>query len=247
MSERTARRRVNWRQAVAEVLLILVGIIIALAVDSWWSDVQEEKEARAYLEALLKDFEQNRRTLVSQIELQKGIIDIGADILAMIENGLDEPIADEFFDKLGDMYLFGEWAPAMGTYEDLVGSGRLLLISNLELRNALSTFQRHLAGVREFEGLQSETYYENQAPFVNRYWDATAYLWNLHSPLMREQQPPKPPFESSLEPFESQEFWNLVVAWMWVHADVVAQYTNAVTSCDRIIELIQAELVAGTH
>ena len=138
-----------------------------------WTEVQDDDEAHTYLEALLKDFEQNRQLLLEEIEAQKGIIGIGEDILEMLEGGLDAQPADEFFNRLGDLYYFREWTPAMDTYEDLVGSGRLLLISNLELRNALSTFQRQLARIREFEGLQTETYYENQSPFVNQYWDGT--------------------------------------------------------------------------
>ncbi len=34
MNEEVNRRRVNWRQAIAEVTLIMVGILGALAVDS---------------------------------------------------------------------------------------------------------------------------------------------------------------------------------------------------------------------
>ena len=210
-----------------------------------WTEVQDDDEAHTYLEALLKDFEQNRQLLLEEIEAQKGIIGIGEDILEMLEGGLDAQPADEFFNRLGDLYYFREWAPAMDTYEDLVGSGRLLLISNLELRNALSTFQRQLARIREFEGLQTETYYENQSPFVNQYWDGTEYFWSAHPSLMERKVPPKPPFESSLDPFQSPEFWNLVVAWMWVHADVVTAYTQAVSACDQIIELIGLELAAG--
>ena len=41
MNEEANRLRVNWRQAIAEVSMIMVGILGALAIDSWWDERAE--------------------------------------------------------------------------------------------------------------------------------------------------------------------------------------------------------------
>ena len=245
MSRETTVRRVNWHQATAEVALILIGVLAALAVDNWWVEQQENKEERTYLEALLEDFQVNRQSLLEAVEVQKNIIGLGDEILRFLSAGLSEENADAFFESFRGLYYFKGWAPITGTYDDLVGSGQLLLISNLNLRNELSAFQRVLASIREFEGLQSETYYENQASFVNKHFDGTENFYLAHSAWLDNDQPPHFPYESDLAPYSSTEFWNLVVAWMWVHADVVTFYRDGISACDRIIELIEAELAAN--
>ncbi len=245
MSRETTVRKVNWHQATAEVALILIGVLAALAVDNWWVEQQENKEERTYLEALLEDFQVNRQSLLDAVEVQKNIIGLGDEILRLLSAGLSEENADAFFESFRGLYYFERWAPITGTYDDLVGSGQLLLISNLYLRNELSAFQRILAGIREFEGLQSETYYENQAPFANKHFDGTENFYLAHSAWLDNDQPPQFPYESDLGPYNSTEFWNLVVAWMWVHADVVKNYRDGTSACDQIIELIEIELAAN--
>jgi hypothetical protein len=245
LSRATPVRRVNWHQATAEVALILIGVLAALAVDNWWVAQQENKEARTYLEALLADFQENRQSLQEAVEVQKNIIGFGDEILRLLSEGLGDENADVFFERFRDFYYFKRWAPITGTYDDLVGSGKLLLISNLSLRNELSAFQRILASIREFEGLQSETYYEIQAPFANKHFDGTENFYLAHSTWLDNDQPPQFPYEFDLAPYNSTEYWNLVVAWMWVHADVVTYYRNGISACDQIIELIEAELAAN--
>ena len=236
--------KVNWYQASAEVALILAGVIIALAVDSWWTERQNRESELAYLQALMTDFQDNRQTLLDEIEVQKQIVAVGERILQLIEGGLSSEGEMAFFDQLDDLYYFREWAPITGTYDDLVGSGNLLLIENLEIRKELSAFQRDLSSIREFEGLQTETYYQNQAPFVLKYWDGTEAFWRDHAQWLGRQKAPTSPFPASFEPFATAEFWNLVVAWMWVHADIISSYEDAIAACDRIVGLIETELSA---
>ena len=245
MSQATPVRKVNWHQAAAEVALILIGVLIALAVDNWRVEQQEKKEERTYLEALLEDFQVNRRSLLEEVEVQKNIIGLGDEILRLLSAGLSEENADAFFESYRGFYYFKRWAPITGTYDDLVGSGQLLLISSLNLRNELSAFQRILASIREFEDLQSETYYENQEPFANKHFDRTENFYLAHSAWLDNNQPPQFPYESDIAPYNSTEYWNLVVAWMWVHADVVTNYRDGISACDRIIEQIEAELTAN--
>jgi len=246
LSQATPVRKVNWHQAAAEVALILIGVLIALAVDSWRVEQQEKREERIYLEALLEDFQENRQSLLDEVEMQKNIIGTGDAILRLLSGGLGEENADIFFDRMRSFYYFRWWAPITGTYDDLVGSGKILLISNIELRYGLSAFQRTLASIREFEELQSETFYENQGPFLNIHrGDSSENFYLAHSTLLNIDGPPQFPYEFDLAPFNSPEFWNLVVEWMWVHADVITGYRNGIAGCDQIIEQLEAELAAN--
>ena len=60
-------RKINWHQAVAEVALIILGILGALAVDSWWDEKSEREAEVAYLESLKTDFIANSESLKSEV------------------------------------------------------------------------------------------------------------------------------------------------------------------------------------
>ena len=63
----------NWRYAVGEVVLIVIGVSIALAASSWWEERQSRAEERTTLgqirESLIRDlgeFEEYQRTHIEQ-------------------------------------------------------------------------------------------------------------------------------------------------------------------------------------
>ena len=42
-------------RATSEILLIVVGVLLALAIDAWWAERQQRDSERRYLESLLAD------------------------------------------------------------------------------------------------------------------------------------------------------------------------------------------------
>ena len=51
-----ALRETRWTQVFIELLLLVVGILIALAIDGWMQDRQDARKERLYLERLVRDF-----------------------------------------------------------------------------------------------------------------------------------------------------------------------------------------------
>jgi len=239
MNSKTAVQRINWRQAIAEVAMIVAGILIALAVDNWWDAKLERDAEHGYLEALRQDFQTNRESLKSQIEIHENLIIQGDEILKLIQAGLNDESSKELFSKVNNsFYFFRNWIPVTGTYDDIINSGRLLYIENQQLRNELSGFRRTLESIREYEGLQTKTFYENQSPFLTKNQDVNYSTWS------GDYRPPISPFSVEISPFATVEYWNLVIQWIFVHADVISNYRRGIAHCDRILELIDIELAS---
>ena len=68
MTTEARRGKVNWHQAFAEVALIVLGILGALAVDSWWEERSEREAEVDYLQSLKADFISTRDSLNKEIE-----------------------------------------------------------------------------------------------------------------------------------------------------------------------------------
>ena len=50
--------RINWGQAAGEAVLILLGVLLALAADTWWEARSERRTEREYLNALAIELSQ---------------------------------------------------------------------------------------------------------------------------------------------------------------------------------------------
>jgi hypothetical protein len=238
MSMKTFAEKINWPQAVAEISLIVLGILVALAVNNWWEDRLVRQAEIRYLEALNSDFQSNLESLEAAIVKQENVIVAGDEVLKLIKAGLDEESSEAFFSKIGnELYFFHDWTPVTGTYDDLISSGRLLYIHNSELRKELSEFRKSLERIREMERLQTETFYARQSPFLSKYQDVNYYNWS------EDYKPPVSPYTAKASSFATLEYWNLVVEWIYIHADIISDYRRKVADCHRILELIETELV----
>lgn len=238
MNTRSAVQKVNWHQAIAEVALIVAGILIALAIDTWRDEKLEREAETNYLEALRQDFETNRERLELAINDHQNVIKIGNEVLTLIQSGLTEESSAELLSKLGDLYSFPNWIPVTGTYDDIVNSGRLLYIQNERLRKEISGFLRTSDRIRRYEELQTTTWYDRHAPFVEEF----LVLTNLYVTALSLDQPIESPFSEDLSALETRRFWNLVSEWNGVHQDIIIFNRIGIAYCERILELVDSEL-----
>ncbi len=157
--------RVNWRQAIAEVSMIMLGILGALAVDSWWDERAERAAEVEYLQSLKVDFEANREELKASIEVERRKIDIGKEIHSIIQSSLTKIQQREINEKLGQFYWVNRWEPATGTYDEMMGSGHFSYIQSRSLRIKLSKYEKILETIKSAEGGMFTVWDSEQGPF----------------------------------------------------------------------------------
>ena len=122
---------------MGELVVIISGILIALAADSWWQGRQDARLERQYLEAFKLDVEQTAQEIArvsrEQSETQQDMMDIAADIAD------GEPLPDTILRVFPSVTILGE---SMDTYRDLVASGGTTRISSLAVRRSMSRLLR---------------------------------------------------------------------------------------------------------
>jgi len=127
----------NWRYAVGEVLLIVIGILIALAANSWWEDRQEREEERAILQqisaALQVDLERFR-------DAQRRHLRQESDIIALVEHMEgDDPFRPDMSPQFRSVRTWIQIRPSTGPYEALKNRGHEL-VSNAELLSGIINY-----------------------------------------------------------------------------------------------------------
>lgn len=121
-----------------EFLIIAIGVFIALAAESWWSEREDRLRESDIREDMLAEFAANIRILEADIETNENMVVHFASLPAMTDEELVS-LPDAFFEE--SYRLFPNWAgfdPEMGIVQALVNSGNLSSISKRELRLRLS-------------------------------------------------------------------------------------------------------------
>ena len=128
---------VNWKHAIGEVLLIVVGITIAIALDSAWKDRQARREETALLAQILVTLESDYETLESQLAKVRQREKLLTDLRQSVKNG--QPYSDDLAENFRTMRFWQTTVINTSPYEDLKANG-LDLVSNHVLRQQLINF-----------------------------------------------------------------------------------------------------------
>jgi len=128
------------RYAIGEIILVVIGILIALQINTWNQQRIQNKEEQSALINLKQDFEYNYRILDSILTETKENIEIQFLILNHTGNKPKPKTEFEFNTSLNLLSDLNEFFPRNGYLDDLVNSGSLGIIKNQNLRNKLSSW-----------------------------------------------------------------------------------------------------------
>lgn len=127
----------------AEFSVIVIGVLVALGVESWREDVAERTLEFEYLQRLQNDFHEDAERITRAIEattVQQGHIDSALAVLK------DEGANTE--DNLLSVFLASRsiWSREIGaTFQELFGTGQLRIVRNPDLRIRLVEFYSYLS------------------------------------------------------------------------------------------------------
>ena len=129
------------RKALTEVVIIVVGILIALSADAWWQDRNERKAEEQHLLALRDDFMQSVELLSQSIASRKRQDDF---LRHLIQD--DAPSAA--IPELGEwiywgLFTIGSFEPQFAALSDLETSGEMRLIDDPGLRRSLAFLRQN--------------------------------------------------------------------------------------------------------
>lgn len=143
---------VPWSRLFAELAVIVAGVLIALAANSWWERRQEQNHAREYIEQLLVDVQTTERRLRSIIDTETQRLETVSSVISRAFSG-PWPQSDSL--ELPTGYDYFE--PLMGTLTALIQSGDLRLLRSDSIRFELIAFSALIheteTGLRHTESL----------------------------------------------------------------------------------------------
>ena len=139
--------------AIGEVMLVVVGILLALQINNWNEKRKAQIIENEYLLALQNEFEANKDELDHFVKLNLELIESAKDLLKLTgPNNTSNTTEEKVNSLLIDLIKASvEYEPSPGILEDLISSGNLNNLSNRTLRKQLSDWKATLAKVRRQE------------------------------------------------------------------------------------------------
>ena len=135
-----------FKYAIGEIILVVIGILIALQINNFNNNKQQRNIEQGYLLSLQTEFNTNLKKINICLKANEKRINATEDMLSLFDNNIRDTISDGAISEIIYLVFGGEatYKPSKGVLTDIISSGNLNLIQNKQLRQRLASFQSEL-------------------------------------------------------------------------------------------------------
>lgn len=130
--------------ALGEIVLVVIGILIALAINNWNEDRKLRNQEITYLNNLKDDLSTQINMLDVYIDYENIIIDHSNDIIKHYELNKGFNNMDSIFPKLNDLTTRWTFSNANTTLLQMLNSNQINIIQNNQLKEELIAFNQQI-------------------------------------------------------------------------------------------------------
>jgi len=237
------------RYAIGEILLVVVGILIALQVNTW----NEERKQR---QIELKYFYNLKNDLLADIQLLDVMIDLSsskvkaAKSVKIIANGDAIGSVYDFSSQMKTLIFVGEFIPNDNTYQEMKSSGNFSTIDNDDLKLKLMNLKKTylvIAGAHEHMRYDYNVFLEDFQKYIDwgKYYDLeksniptldlkydSVYI-ESHKEIMKQE---------IQELYENKVFLNNIFLLEINYTYLIDLLNNTKPQINEILEILNSEL-----
>lgn len=184
------------RYAIGEILLVVIGILIALQVNTWNQQRKDRKLEKQYLQDMLLDLKTDSLALNQVLEVSDQQINAKRALMAFY-NGHAYPndsLINYFFMQVDIMLHFN---PATTTLDEMKSTGNISVIRNVKLRRQiLKTYNKY----ENFKDEDESLYDQLSSASTNLYYSTIPNIIFPNTP--KEYQNKKPDIRKALLNFK---------------------------------------------
>lgn len=143
----SAIRRQDWFQVTIEILIVIVGIFLGLQVQQWNEGRAESIEEQNYLERLSAELSETiefNRIIID--DLRNNHVSLSKGIRSLLDGNLSEQTMPEFENNFYASSMFPHPIIQSSVINEMLSTGKVAIISNIQIRNALVRYNGAIAG-----------------------------------------------------------------------------------------------------
>jgi hypothetical protein len=230
-----------FKYAIGEIVLVVIGILIALQINTWNQERVNAKEERRILQDLSEELRFNNFLKENGGKVMQEAVDAADRLLLVINDQAEQRDTAQI-----GMYihkLTWVWVSGRNTtiYDVLSGSGDFDHISSPILRKKLADLKANQENLLQFEVVQNQFVDQQLRPFLNRAVDRTTIRSKFESAEMITTMHASKFPNSFSELLESREFANLLVDLSFFTRRVLDTYGRIDRDIAQIDSLIQSK------
>lgn len=221
--------------AVGEIVLVMIGILLALQVNSWNQERLEKKEAKNILSNLYEEFVENKRQFDNVYETYTEAM--GSSIALLHLMGEDGPILEtqNIDSLLYSSFPSAEFFPSSQSIDNIIQSGRLSLIKDPQLIALTYQWKALLELLNDREETQDNWINETTLPFLTKY---VSFVEMDGQGRPSWYQPSKLKKDYNLL-FQNLEFENIMENGIYLQDKTIERLKECGELMEKIIEITQ--------
>ncbi|PTX62209.1 hypothetical protein C8N46_103308 [Kordia periserrulae] len=229
--------------AIGEIVLVVIGILIAVGINNSRERSILEAKEQTYLKGLKEEFETSKRKLIQLMEVNERNYEGAKTILNYTNNPNENLSEKEFSELLSRSFSFDVYFNANNSLlNEMINSGSLKDISNDKLRKLLTNWEAILKDISKQEGELGEQRARVLDMFrTNANSIKTIFQLSTTSPETEFLQ--KENYVSNLNLLASLEFENNIMMFYLVsYSTSEAHYKPLLKELNSILDLINNEI-----
>jgi len=154
------------KYAIGEIVLVVIGILIALQVNNWNEGRKELKESELIKQNIHEEFLKNQELLKDSQKSNKGAFSANKILTNLVGSDKSE-LAKHNLDSLFNASLMADtYLPTSNSLEDIMQLGRMNVLHDNDLKNTILSWKAALDLFREYYRIQNNWYNNQYFPFI---------------------------------------------------------------------------------
>ena len=237
--------------AIGEVVLIVVGILIALKISNWNEGRADLIREQEHLRGLKTDFLATEARLQREIKFTAEQLRHVRAFIQLLQGEPGSVPSDQLAGMVRKSFFAGKFKPILATYTDIVNSGDLSLLRSEELRSKLAVFDAYWLKVETTLDYAVQQWSSQVTPYYIKHFNVTD-MYGAHATVRMEDVdmvlpgyemgPPIERIQPNEDAFWSREFLNLLAIRALSLGDTLQDLQPAITQTQGILTLIDESL-----
>lgn len=159
-------RKYFW-YALGEILLVMIGILLALQVNNW----NEERKDRNLEQVILKNLHREILANMEELERDHTLNERALNaLLELMDTDKRQFYTPETIDSLiGKAYNFATFDARTGVIDEIITSGSLSLIKNDSLKYMISLWSGEMGDLAEDAIIRRDYWIHNVSPLIRKF------------------------------------------------------------------------------
>lgn len=139
------------KYAIGEIILVVIGILIALQINTWRNEQVNRKQEKYYLSQLKSEFESNFREAERNMQFSNSQKKNTTLLLKSLVEPLSETESKDWFFAITQLCFTPKPNYVANTWNEMIATNKLGLISNKELVENISGFYSIIVFIQKME------------------------------------------------------------------------------------------------